>query len=538
MSSIYSSNSSDLPSDYNFVDNFSSSFSLSSSSSLSSLSSLSSINNSFSGRNGFTWTDVPPHSASFRLSNNVTVQSGLTHAVCNFSQIDQFFNYFIDSIFIDHTIRCINRRLSPAEQPITREEFSGFMGVLIYIGLRQSNTVELSEIWSPKSIFFLEPVALTMSRDRFYCILHNLCFYEQSGRVERFEKVRFVFEYFRSKITSAYEPGSNLCVDEILYSFRGNCKWRQYMPSKPAKYGQKYWCLADVYTSYLCNFDVYLGRDPTRNVPVGESVVLKLAEGFLNTGQNITMDNFFTSIPLAQKLFEKKTTIVGTMKSNKPQVPSCIKPDRSRAINSSLFLFHDYLTLASFVPKRSRAVNILSTQHHSPTIEANQKPAIIGCYNDTKGAVDTVAHLFSMNSCRRKTKKWTTNTFYFILDAAVHNACVLYTLKNGLSARNRRAYIESLAKSLCSSAAINRCADWHSNNATGIPSSIVQAAISQGIYERPAPTPSINTDQISRCYLCPKAKTSRNTCIRCRKFVCKTHSVERKVLCRSCSLNF
>jgi hypothetical protein len=32
------------------------------------------------------------------------------------------------------------------------------------------------------------------------------------------------------------------------------------MPSKPAKYGLKYWCVNDVKTAYLLNVDIYLGK--------------------------------------------------------------------------------------------------------------------------------------------------------------------------------------------------------------------------------------------------------------------------------------
>jgi hypothetical protein len=41
---------------------------------------------------------------------------------------------------------------------------------------------------------------------------------------------------------------------------------RQYMKSKPAKYGIKVWEAADVKTSYLYNLKVYTGKLP-RNAP-------------------------------------------------------------------------------------------------------------------------------------------------------------------------------------------------------------------------------------------------------------------------------
>jgi hypothetical protein len=38
-------------------------------------------------------------------------------------------------------------------------------------------------------------------------------------------------------------PSYYLCIDETLYGLRGACNFRQFIPSKPARYGIKFWCL-------------------------------------------------------------------------------------------------------------------------------------------------------------------------------------------------------------------------------------------------------------------------------------------------------
>ena len=47
-----------------------------------------------------------------------------------------------------------------------------------------------------------------------------------------------------------------------------------------------------------------------------------------------------------------------------------------------------------------------------------------------KGGVDTLDHLLESYTCRRKTNKWTTNAFFYILDVAAYNAFVLYRIKH------------------------------------------------------------------------------------------------------------
>lgn len=90
------------------------------------------------------------------------------------------------------------------------------------------------------------------------------------------------------------------------------------MPNKPDKFGIKFWLASDVNSKYINGFP-YLGKDERRNpsVQLGEFVTLKLVEPYTGCGRNITMDNFFTSVSIATKLLAKKTTVVGTIRTNR-----------------------------------------------------------------------------------------------------------------------------------------------------------------------------------------------------------------------------
>ena len=52
-----------------------------------------------------------------------------------------------------------------------------------------------------------------------------------------------------------------------------------------------------------------------------KKVVLKLVERFKDTNRSITADNFFISVPLAEKLLVQGLFLVGTLKKNKPEIP-------------------------------------------------------------------------------------------------------------------------------------------------------------------------------------------------------------------------
>ena len=80
---------------------------------------------------------------------------------------------------------------------------------------------------------------------------------------------------FVSQLRKYYNPGPDITVDEQLVPFRGRVQFKQYIPSKPAKYGIKIWWCCDASTSYPLNADVYLGRQPNepRQTNQGSSVV-------------------------------------------------------------------------------------------------------------------------------------------------------------------------------------------------------------------------------------------------------------------------
>ncbi|KAJ4942366.1 hypothetical protein JOQ06_012232, partial [Pogonophryne albipinna] len=57
------------------------------------------------------------------------------------------------------------------------------------------------------------------------------------------------------------------------------------------------------------------------------------------------MDNFFTSIPLAEKLLEKNLTSVETLRQNNPDVPPVMKPSKLREKHSSESGFSGNMTM-------------------------------------------------------------------------------------------------------------------------------------------------------------------------------------------------
>ena len=131
----------------------------------------------------------------------------------------------------------------------------------------------------------------------------------------------------------------------------------------------------------------------------------ELVGHWYRSGRNITADNFFSSIPLGEELLQKGLTYVGTIRSNKPEIPDEMRPAKNKDQNSSIFGFKTKVTLVSYVPQQNKAVLAISTMHHDDNVEGDdQKPEIILDNNDTKSGVDNLDHLATLYTSCGKVK--------------------------------------------------------------------------------------------------------------------------------------
>ncbi|CAF4203712.1 unnamed protein product, partial [Rotaria sordida] len=162
------------------------------------------------------------------------------------------------------------------------------------------------------------------------------------------------------------------------------------------------------------------------------NLVKQLVHPWINTGRTITTDNYFTSAELAEDLLGVQTTLVGTIRRNKKEIPRHLQPDTHRPEQSSIFCFDCQLTLVSYVPKKAHAVILLSSLHHDQTIvdEKKKKTEIILYYNNIKGGVDRMDQMVQTYSCKRKTKRWPMTFFFNIIDVGALAAFIVWVTKN------------------------------------------------------------------------------------------------------------
>ena len=301
-----------------------------------------------------------------------------------------------------------------------RAEMMAVIGILFLLGSKKMSKTNLEEAWARdgSGIVILQGV---MGLKRFRFLLAAIRFDDKSTRPARrthdkLAAVREFYDAFNENCEKYYSPGDQLTIDEKLEPFRGRCSFIQYIPNKPAKYGLKIFDIVDSRTFYSLKLEIYCGTQPPGPYEAPNSsvaIVDRLITTYKGSSRNLTTDNWYTSLPLAQSLLASNITLVGTLKKNKKEIPVAFLPHKSREVGTTIFGFQKDATLVSYTTKRNKCVILLSTAHDDSKIDSSTlKPEIIMDYNKFKGGVDTVDQLGANYSVARKTGRWTMAIFF------------------------------------------------------------------------------------------------------------------------------
>jgi hypothetical protein len=300
--------------------------------------------------------------------------------------------------------------------------------------------------------------------------------------------------------------------------------------------------LCDSKTFYPLQGQPYVGKEGrSPEVGLAQRVVLDLSKPFYNTNRNITCDNYFTSLALAQTLRINGLTIVGTVRKNKAFIPPAMLPHSSRPVESTVFAFQKHFTLASYVPAKNRAVILLSSMHHTNDVvtELKQKPEIIAFYNDTKGAVDSLDQLVHRSMVKRRTNRWPFAFFMNMLDVIGVAAFIIWTLQHpdwqGTKKMKRRLFLVELSKQLMEPYVQQRASNPKLPKMTR--NAIELAGFSLKIFRVRVNAALAPPAKRTRCHMCPwsDCRKQKQVCSQCSSNVCNEHST-KSILCNNCLL--
>ena len=207
---------------------------------------------------------------------------------------------------------------------VTHNEMRVYIGILLLTGYLCPKNIRM--FWEIKSDVHNELVSSSMRRKRFLEIhqyLHT-CDNFQLSKNDKFAKLS---EYFRLLNKSFLQNFDNIftldiSVDETMVPYYGKYGCKQHIHGKPIRFAYKLWS-ACTPLGYLIQFIPYQGSkgcqlSHQKTYGLGASVVLELLS-FLPKNQKYRLyfDNFFTGLPLLDKLTELGHFGTGTIRDNR-----------------------------------------------------------------------------------------------------------------------------------------------------------------------------------------------------------------------------
>lgn len=494
------------------------------------------------------WRKTPyPQGVRTRRQNIVTEQPGPQGAAREVSCPSESWLLFLDVDMLQHVVDCTNIKITSMQTNYERErdceqtnliELKALIGVMYLIGIHKSSHTSIDDIWMADGTG-IEKCRAVISKQRFQFLLRALRFDDITTRQERnsidkLAPIRQTYEAFVKNCETYYKNNEYVTIDEMLESFRGSCRFRQYMPSKPAKYGIKLFSLVDAVTFYTKKLEIYVGKQlegPYFQDTSTNALVKRMVEPIAGTGRNVTMDNWFTSVPLAEQLLTNyNLTVVGTLRKNKPEIPNDFKRKGLEEC-STVFGYKPTETLLSYCPKKDKTVLLLSTMHHDGVIDessAKKLPEIIKFYNKTKGGVDTVDKLIGTYSVARVCYRWPLRLFFTFLDVGAVNAHIIWDTVSQENKMGRKYFLKTLAFELCRPQLQSRA------TISTLPRELKQ------IIRRFTPQlQNIQPDENDiapmrkRCIYCPRRtdRKFKSICHFCKGNICPTHT---KLVCTDC----
>ncbi|XP_051982265.1 piggyBac transposable element-derived protein 3-like [Xyrauchen texanus] len=204
------------------------------------------------------------------------------------------------------------------------KEIEQVLGMYFRMGLVQMSGVR--QYWESEVRY--GPVADVMSRNRFNLLLSVIHFVDnemasEEVKKDRLWKLRPFLDSFRRQCLTI-TPRQKQSIDEMMVPYKGKCGCiRQYIKGKPHPWGFKVWTRCCV-TGLLHDFDIYQGKGGGNEqkgksqLGVGGDIVVKLCESLAEKVHFLIFaDNFFTSMPLIEKLLAKGIYYTGTVRKNR-----------------------------------------------------------------------------------------------------------------------------------------------------------------------------------------------------------------------------
>ena len=281
---------------------------------------------------------------------------------------------------------------------------------------------------------------------------------EEMQKGNRLVKVQAFFDAFIQACKTFYLAAQCIALDEAIKAFRGRCLFKQYIKSKPVKWGIKIFCVCCSITCYLLNAEFFLGKMSDNEEKKAEdskthTMIMRLLKPFRGRNHILHCDNWFTSVKLFQALKEWGIFGCGTIRTNRKDLCDAVKMKKGEESELKKtpgiirYASIGILCLLSWFDKR--AVHILTNAYmpsgdlvvghwykalpgDAEAVRGKVKksisiPPAVKFYRAFMGGVDLFDQYRAYYKLQLRSFKYWHVMFFCILEAALVNAWVVYS---------------------------------------------------------------------------------------------------------------
>jgi len=375
--------------------------------------------------------DVPPFEAP----------SGKQHAARHADSPLSFLQLFLPPGLVqqwaDYTNDYAQQRGAEREWRSTAAELYAFLGVHIYMGI--CTLPRWHMYWSSD---YQQPfVASVFPRWRFEQLLryfHVAPPPDAAAAADPLSRVRPLMQSLQHSFPRHYAPSRCLTLDEAMVAYKGRSPIKQYIPTKPHKWGYKIYCLAS--DDYLLHFEVYQGREAHPSA-LGSTydTVMRMTADHQHQQHVLFTDSWFTSPAVLDELKRRGVRCCGSVRRNRKGMPAISDAEVS-ALRQGEWLQRQKGDATVAVWRDQKAMWLLYN-HCSPTETASLDrwdesghKVSIGCprairdYFFGARSVDVSNQLHYSYLIGRKSKKAWSRLAWWLLDMCIVNAFQLWSI--------------------------------------------------------------------------------------------------------------
>lgn len=324
----------------------------------------------------------------------------------------------------------------------TPEELYCFIGVHIYMGI-----CDLPSWHMYYSEEYQQPfISSIFSQARFGKLLqyfHVAPYTPPSSPVDPLSRVRPFLTHLNHFFPQCYSPSQFLTIDEAMVAYKGRSAIKQYIPSKPHKWGYKIYCLAS--EQYLLHFEVYEGKSmQPSQFGAPHDLVLRMTLPYCHQSFILFTDSWFTSPTLLSSLHQRGIRLCGSVRTNRKGLPAVDEAftDEIKSLqqgewmkrtkgNTTLVIWKDQkLMWLLFNHISSLATSSVERWNESRNKVSIACPRAVHDYFHHARSVDVINQLHYSYLIGRKSMKPWFRLAWWCIDMCIINAFILYKMRH------------------------------------------------------------------------------------------------------------